>query len=742
MSGTQIISNYELFTDINGEPLDAGYVWIGQPNTDPRVFPLPVYFDAALTIPAAMPLRTSNGYIDYSGARTFVYIDGNYSIRVENKNTSLIYEVADFVATGNRLDASLVGFNPSLAYPANTVGAAIGWIDSRAFGILANGTDETAALLAAVAKLKNTGKTLRIATGTVRITAAVTIEGMTLSMSSTAQIELFGNVSTPFNGGGIIVGVGATLNGGIIYTNGSMAADAGTKAVRQLAGEIIGVTVYSQLDEVVNHTAGYLDVMMYGGKSRGVRSQPSTDVAITYNVRWFNIGIRYVNKLAVAGVPVDSRAFHFFPQIAITKPVQITIFADYSWKNAAWVGGTSFPATNVIITGRINRAGYYINEFGVETFGNGAGTAIEVENCPGAIMDKCVTTFPAGYNIAIVGGSHGAKIADGIQTGNGGDPVVAIVNSNDTEVGGLLMNGTVGVSVGEGTVVNNTNITADIRNMTAAPITFYAGVGLNFTGSISGEPTLASFTGSWTGPGEVKSMLIAYDGAQDIVFAPRSVQGWFNYDVIDRSNVPGRLRVYRSGPSYAAPVLSRNDISLQKFSRIGTSAKYLRMIDSDTTGHSGVGEFALPGSGASFGSMVLDASMTNMTDFDITGTTLAAVRAKYAIQVCVKFVIGMTGNRIGFSLQDGTGVTPHSPEIFYSPFGVAPTPSSNSIQGVLHNLVDGEWVVLNMPLENVIFTGSNPAALTRFLVWKLDNAATYDLTITKPVLVFVGTAEK
>lgn len=111
MSGTQIISNYELFTDINGKPLDAGYVWIGQPNTDPRLFPLPVYFDAALTIPATMPLRTSNGYIDHNGARTFVYISGNYSIRVENKNTSLIYSIADFLATGNLLDSGVVSFN-------------------------------------------------------------------------------------------------------------------------------------------------------------------------------------------------------------------------------------------------------------------------------------------------------------------------------------------------------------------------------------------------------------------------------------------------------------------------------------------------------------------------------------------------------------------------------------------------------------------------------------------------------
>lgn len=145
MSGTQIISNYELFTDINGEPLDAGYVWIGQPNTDPRVFPSPVYFDAALTIPATMPLRTSNGYINHNGARTFVYIDGNYSIRVENKNTSLIYEVADFFSTGSLLDAGMVGL--SIAGPDGinpSVQDAIKWLTPFMYDVTDDGvTDYT-----------------------------------------------------------------------------------------------------------------------------------------------------------------------------------------------------------------------------------------------------------------------------------------------------------------------------------------------------------------------------------------------------------------------------------------------------------------------------------------------------------------------------------------------------------------------------------------------------------------------
>lgn len=100
MSVVMQINPYEFFTDTHGDALDSGFIWIGQPSKDPRQYPATAYFDAALTIPAPMPLRTSNGYIVRNGSPSFLYIDGNYSILVQDKKGRQIFYVGDFLMTG------------------------------------------------------------------------------------------------------------------------------------------------------------------------------------------------------------------------------------------------------------------------------------------------------------------------------------------------------------------------------------------------------------------------------------------------------------------------------------------------------------------------------------------------------------------------------------------------------------------------------------------------------------------
>ncbi len=101
MSIVMQINPFEFFADTQGDPLDAGYIWIGQPNLDPRQYPVSVFYDEDLTIPAAMPLRTRNGYVVRNGSPTFLYINGNYSVRVEDSRHRQIYYVADFLMVGN-----------------------------------------------------------------------------------------------------------------------------------------------------------------------------------------------------------------------------------------------------------------------------------------------------------------------------------------------------------------------------------------------------------------------------------------------------------------------------------------------------------------------------------------------------------------------------------------------------------------------------------------------------------------
>lgn len=91
MSALSIQPTYPIFTDIDGQPLEDGYVWIGTANLDPQTNPINVYWDAALTLPAAQPIRTLAGYPANSGTPARLYVNSDYSIRVMNKNGSVVY---------------------------------------------------------------------------------------------------------------------------------------------------------------------------------------------------------------------------------------------------------------------------------------------------------------------------------------------------------------------------------------------------------------------------------------------------------------------------------------------------------------------------------------------------------------------------------------------------------------------------------------------------------------------------
>jgi hypothetical protein len=82
---------YPIFAEADGLPLENGYIWIGSANLDPQTNPINVYWDDDLTITAAQPIRTLNGYVVYQGTPARFYTNGDYSIRVMNKNGSTIY---------------------------------------------------------------------------------------------------------------------------------------------------------------------------------------------------------------------------------------------------------------------------------------------------------------------------------------------------------------------------------------------------------------------------------------------------------------------------------------------------------------------------------------------------------------------------------------------------------------------------------------------------------------------------
>jgi hypothetical protein len=97
---TQLAPPYPIFTDKNGDPLDAGYLYFGEPNLNPETNPIQVYYDRGLTQPVAQPVRTSNGYIMRNGSPALIYADSQFSVTVRNKNNELvIYSPVGFGVT-------------------------------------------------------------------------------------------------------------------------------------------------------------------------------------------------------------------------------------------------------------------------------------------------------------------------------------------------------------------------------------------------------------------------------------------------------------------------------------------------------------------------------------------------------------------------------------------------------------------------------------------------------------------
>jgi hypothetical protein len=91
MTALSIQPTFPIFTDIDGQPLEDGYVFIGTANLQPIGNPITVYWDAALTLPAAQPIRTRGGYPINSGTPARLYVNSDYSIQVQNKNGSVVY---------------------------------------------------------------------------------------------------------------------------------------------------------------------------------------------------------------------------------------------------------------------------------------------------------------------------------------------------------------------------------------------------------------------------------------------------------------------------------------------------------------------------------------------------------------------------------------------------------------------------------------------------------------------------
>lgn len=168
------------FLDVDGKPLENGYVYIGTAGLDPVANPQTVYWDAAYTQVAAQPIRTIGGYPSNNGVRSRIYVNAvDYSIKVTNVNGTDTVPVS-LLNASNVFAADVIFVQAGAGAVPRTVESKLrDTVSVKDFGAVGNGVaDDTVAIQAAIDATPVYGTTFFPA-GTYIITATLNLKSNT-----------------------------------------------------------------------------------------------------------------------------------------------------------------------------------------------------------------------------------------------------------------------------------------------------------------------------------------------------------------------------------------------------------------------------------------------------------------------------------------------------------------------------------------------------------------------------------
>ena len=405
MTALSIQPPFPLITDIDGQPLEDGYIWIGVANLPPIGNPIAVYWDAALTQPAALPVRTRGGYPVNAGTPARLYVNSDYSIQVQNKNGSVVYSAPQ--AT-ERYGALIIS-SADISFLQAGSGAVVRTAQSKMrdvvsvkdFGAVGDGVaDDTVAIQNAVTFARVQGgesRRLYWPRGTYLITNTITLgtnQCIEFDPGVTVNFVAADPLNTPLfvaaNQSEVYLsGNGATLNG----TRGTVAGQGSGTAF-----ELYGSDNITVRDFVINNFA--TDGITIWGDATG--SGPCANVLIENC---------YVNNCRRNGMSI------------ISARGCVVIGGEYNGTNGSlggpWAGIDIEPNADCFLED--------VTLIGVNTIGNdGAG----IQVTPGALS----ATINKRFHVNIIGGrslSDGDTVGvAGLHFSNGG----ALINKIYGEV--------------------------------------------------------------------------------------------------------------------------------------------------------------------------------------------------------------------------------------------------------------------------------------------------------------------
>ena len=292
MTARNIIPPYPVFPDRYGDPLDNGFVYIGVENLEPVTNPLPVYWDEGLTIPAAQPIRTINGYPSRAGTPSALYADDNFSITVRDSKGLIVYTSLSVSNTADTLRADLAASSGSslVGFIQSCTDAIHRTMQDKArerktpedFGAVGDGTtDDTSAFsLASTSAVLGEYKTLELCAG------------KTYLVKRSQIFRMVDGVSIVGNGATILVASDAVPQGDYAYGDGIIYVPINT-SVKDISIDRVGFDIRrTDMDAI--------SIGVIGTAESAIR----TNVKITncYDTGGFNfLKIRQVKGMVVSG---------------------------------------------------------------------------------------------------------------------------------------------------------------------------------------------------------------------------------------------------------------------------------------------------------------------------------------------------------------------------------------------------------------------------------------------------------
>jgi hypothetical protein len=107
-----------------GRPIANGYIYIGEPDTDPEIAlnqkQISVKQECGNVLDIAQPLRTGQGGVfDFNGSPVTAFVDGNYSMKILDSNMSQVYYVPCQADPEEGISVTWYGASPTATAAVN-----------------------------------------------------------------------------------------------------------------------------------------------------------------------------------------------------------------------------------------------------------------------------------------------------------------------------------------------------------------------------------------------------------------------------------------------------------------------------------------------------------------------------------------------------------------------------------------------------------------------------------------------